>query len=107
MKKIMLIIVILLIVSCNAIATNLRGYVQRYNPYNGTYFPAAGVQIGMYAWNGNGWVLGLTTYTGNDGMYYFLNIIPGYPYKIGVIGGMLYDLPVANQPNQDIPAITI
>jgi len=87
-------------------ATTLRGFVQAYNSYTGLYYPSAGITVQLYCWNGAQWALcGTPAVSGNDGLYYFFNVAPGFNYYVG-INGQYYPLYVSNPDYQDVPPIS-
>jgi hypothetical protein len=69
-------------------ATNLRGQVVRYNPNTRTYYVLAGVRVDLIIWNGNQWVDVSYTVTGQDGFYYFINVYPGYAFRVQVFNNL-------------------
>src|ERR1700731_4478885 len=80
-------------------ATDLRGRIQTYNQYSNLYFPVANVRVELWYFNVNvnSWVCGPYTTTGEDGMYYFYNIIANFDYYIRV-NGKFFPLHVFPQP---------
>lgn len=87
-------------------ATNVRGYVQGYNPFSNVYFPRMGVKLSLWITDGASWFPVATTYSGADGMYYFFNLQPGLIYHLQINDGQTYPLQILNLQVQDIPPIT-
>jgi hypothetical protein len=108
MKKLITTFAVLFLLFINVnYATNLRGLVRSYNGYNGLYYPTPNIEIYLYYWNGNQWVLGLRTYTDVYGMYYFNNVAPGYTYYVGTYFGQNFQISVTNVQVFDINPITL
>jgi len=89
-------------------ATNLRGQVVRYNPNTGTYYPLGGVRVDLIIWNGSQWIDLSYAVTGQDGFYYFINVYPGYAFRVQVFNNLFPAQPLTvlqvNPPYyQDIP----
>jgi hypothetical protein len=92
---------ILIVAFTTAHATDLRGGVIGYNPYNYTTGPLPGIPVGLFAVYPNGaFVVVRQTQTGLDGMYYLIGI-PAGQYVLQ-IGGINYPLTVSGMPMQDI-----
>jgi hypothetical protein len=92
-------------------ATNLRGQIVRYNPTTKTYFPLAGVRVDLWIYNGSQWVDISNAVTGQDGSYFFVNVAPGYLFRVQVFGNYYPQDPLTvamvYPPNyQIIPTIT-
>jgi len=93
----------ILLAAQTALATNIRGRVQRMGP--GGYYPAAGMSVYLAVYNhaARRYVPHSSpAITGPDGMYYLYNIAPGnyslivqYPNR----AFMSYPLSVPNMPN--------
>jgi hypothetical protein len=97
-----------LLIFQTAKATNLRGQLLRYNSYTGTNMPLAGVRVDLMIWNGAQWVDVGYSITGNDGLYYFVNVQPGVAIQILVFNRFIFTQPIGvgaiNPPYfQDLP----
>jgi hypothetical protein len=92
-------------------ATNLRGQVVRYDSYTGRYYPLAGVRVDFWIYNGAQWIDLSYAVTGQDGFYYFINIAPGYAFRVQVFNVFYPAQPltimnISPPYYQDIPLIT-
>ncbi|MEO8962386.1 MAG: hypothetical protein ABI325_10915 [Ginsengibacter sp.] len=90
-------------------ATNLRGQVVRYDSYSGRYYPLAGVRVDFWIFNGK-WVDMSYAISGSDGFYYFMNVSPGYSFRVQVFNVFYPQQPLTLlnilPPNfQDIPFV--
>jgi hypothetical protein len=93
--KALLTAIIVTVLLYSAKATNLRGQVVRYNPSYGRYFPLPGVRVDLMIWNGAQWIDVAYSITGNDGIYYFVNLPPGGIFQIAVFGQFKLPQPMA------------
>ena len=92
---------ILIVAFTTTYATDLRGGVVGYNPYNYTTGGLPGISVGLFAQLPNGaFVVVRQTQTGLDGLYYLIGI-PAGQYVLQ-IGGVNYPLIVSGMPMQDI-----
>jgi len=110
MKYLFICLVLLVLSKQDVMATNLRGQIVRYNPNTRSYFPLGRVRADLWIWNGVQWLPVAYYITGDDGFYYFLNLIPGTIFKIQVFNNFFPPQPLTvfgiNPPYyQDIPWI--
>src|SRR5207253_602110 len=92
---------ILIVSFTTAHATDLRGGVVGYNPYNYATGALPGIPVGLFAQLPNGaFVVVRQTQTGLDGVYYLTGVPPGQ--YVLQIGGVNYPLTVSGMPMQDI-----
>ena len=98
----------ILAITIDAFATDIRGRVDAEHEYSNGPFPASGVKVDLYVYDGvyNTWRIMVSNYTGVDGMYYMRNIRPG-KYYLQVQNSSNYHITVYNQPYQDIPPILL
>jgi hypothetical protein len=69
-------------------ATNLRGQVIRYDQGSGRTFPLANVRVDLWIFNGQSWIDLSYAITGQDGFYFFINVTPGYYFRMQVFGNL-------------------
>lgn len=108
MKRIIVILSILLFVSTNVNATNLRGQIAHATP-SGAFNPVANVKVDIYLRENGKWKYWSCAYTGNDGFYYFVNFSPGTVFCLKVSGRFYPPQPlvISKAPIFDIPRIVI
>ncbi|PSL45398.1 hypothetical protein CLV51_104100 [Chitinophaga niastensis] len=109
-------LIVLLFMVCVAVqkaaATNLRGRIVRYDPYSGRLYPLYNVRVDLWIWNGAQWVTPGYNFTNQDGFYFFVNLSPGYLFKVQVFnivypGQQNWTIVNVIPPGfQDIPQIT-
>jgi hypothetical protein len=97
MKALFIAMVFMIFFCKNAIATNLRGQIIRYNPSYGQNFPLPGVRVDLYIRNGNQWIDLSYAITGNDGSYFFYNVQPGATFQIVIFGNFKLSQPMGVQ----------
>ncbi len=97
MKKIIILVAVCVILAIKVSATNLRGQVVRYDPYNRNYFPLGNLRVDLWVWNGSQWVDASYAVTGADGFYFFYNVAPGTIFKIQVFGNFFPPQPLTVQ----------
>lgn len=87
-------------------ATNLRGRLDGKNKYSAYPYPLTGAVTELYMLGSRGWLWTARYTTGQDGMYYFPDVVPG-AYVLQINGRQNYQIEVRNQPYQDLPPILI
>ena len=99
-------IILVLLVSELACATNLRGRVDIRHPYTGDLYPASSASVQLIVITNFGPQVVYSYFTGSDGMYYMPNISPGN-YILRINNFLDYNIQVFNTPYQDLPPVLV
>lgn len=87
-------------------STNLRGQINGMNQYTKRMYPLQGVIVELYMQRSNKWKCSGRYITGNNGMYFFNNVVPGN-YVVQVNNRSNYPINVKNRHLQDLSPILL